>query len=58
MAYNQKQSKLVGVDNKLKTMRNIDPEGTLNAVDAGINGFVGGLIRCCSSCCWPWCNFK
>jgi hypothetical protein len=43
MAYNQKQSKLVGVDNKLKTMRNIDPEGTLNAVDAGINGFVGML---------------
>jgi len=43
MAYNQKQSKLVGVDNKLKTMRNIDPEGTLNVVDAGINGFVGML---------------
>ena len=39
----QKQSKLVGVDNKLKTMRDIDPEGTLNAVDAGINGFVGML---------------
>ena len=43
MAYNQKQSKLIGVDNNLKTKRNIDPEGTLNAADAGINGFIGML---------------
>jgi len=38
-----KQSKLVGVDNKLNTMRKIDPEGTLNAADAGVNGFIGML---------------
>jgi len=43
MAYNQKQSKLVGVDNKLNTMRKIDPEGTLNAADAGVNSFIGML---------------
>lgn len=43
--FSQDNSKLVGVENKIKNMSNIDPEAGVNAFNAGARGVLGVFDR-------------